>query len=210
MRHYAVDKFDTTDAEGRKFLVEITYDICTGPPEEEHDGHGVVCELDFAPDDEGALEDYLDYYYEEGSSRRMEEEARFAMMERITNNGHRYTSEKFYDVWATLEVARKEGWGSVPPDAPDAAEQLLEVVRADMEYLRGWYQNDWCWVVVTVTPYDSELDQYGDPVLLEDYEQAIGGVEYAGDVDAPHVVETITELCAEAAHAMSRKLTTCT
>lgn len=209
MRHYAVDKFDTTDAEGRKFLVEITYDICMGPPEEEHDGHGVVCELDFAPDDEGALEDHLDYAFEEDSPRRLEEIARFAMMERITNNGRRYAYEKFYDVWATLEVARKDGWGSVPPDAPDAAEQLMEVVRADMEYLRGWYQNDWCWVVVTVTPYDSELDQYGDPVLLEDYEQAIGGVEYAGDVDSPYVVETITELCAEAVHEMSRKLTRC-
>ncbi len=207
MRQHVIDNFDTTDAEGRKFLVEITYDPHMGPPEEEQDGHGVVCELDFAPDDEGALEDYIDYNFEEDSPRRLEEEARFAMMERITNNGHRYVYEKFYDVWATLEVARKEGWGSVPPDAPDAAEQLMEVVRADMEYLRGWYQNDWCWVVVEVTPYDSELDQYGDPVLLEDYEQAIGGVEYAGDVDAPHMVETITELCANAVWAMSRDLT---
>lgn len=202
--------FDTTDAEGRKFLVEIRYDLHMGPPEEEHDGHGITCELDFAPDDEGALADHLDYRYVEGDLCRMEEEARFAMMERLTNNGRRYYCEKFYDVWSTLKIARRDGWGSVPPDAPDAEAQLMDVVQADVDYLRRWYHNEWYWAVVTVTPYADELDEYGDPVLLEDYEQSLGGVEYEGDDDAPNVVETITELCAEAVHEMSRKLTRCT
>ncbi len=181
---------------GRLFHVEISHDCCSMPPHEDCDGHGVVEQLDFSPSDEGAVEDYLEYRFEPDSPSMLEQRARFALMERLTNNGHRYYNEHFYDVWESLKKARAEGWGPgeawerAHPDATDE-ERTMAAVMADMDYLRGWYQDEWFYAIITVVPYDDESEE-----LREECE-SLGGVEFSYDgTRDEYVRETIIELMA--------------
>lgn len=195
MSDYIVETRDEVcPVTGRLFHVEISYDCCSPPPYEDCDGHGVIEELDFSPTDEGAVEDYLEYRFEPDSDDLLEQRARFALMERLTNHGHRYYNERFYDVWESLKKARAEGWGPCMawdrehPDATDE-ERIMAAVMSDLEYLRGWFQDEWFYTAITVVPCDNEGEK-----LWEECE-SLGGVEFSyGGTRDEYVRETIIEL----------------
>jgi hypothetical protein len=162
MSDYTIHEETYEHKNGKSYHVEVSADDCFGPPDEEHDGHGVIVELDFDPDDEGAVDDYIERETEEGSTEEMEERARMALM-RLIGNGSRYGKNKYYDVWETRKKALKD-WGV------DKA-RVDEVVDKDYKYIDGWYSDDWHWVCVSVYA----LDEHGEKD--EDYAHHCGGYE---------------------------------
>lgn len=150
---------------GKKYIVEAQVDYDFGRPDEEHDCHGCVVELDFDPEDEGAVDDYIEANTEEDSIEEMEERARMSMMRELGGYGYNHRgTRKYYDVWESLKKAKTE-WGIT-----DEA-KAREVVDKDFEYLDGWYNDDWHWTTVFVyaTNEDGEKD--------EEFYHCIGGYE---------------------------------
>lgn len=103
----------------------IELDEFMGPPWEEHDGHGVVSD------------------WESGER----DESRWVLCS--DRNSYRY-----YDWRATLEIAKRDGWGPLTP---------MEAVRSDYEHLAAWCNDLWCWVGLVV-----ELRNEDDELLKED------------------------------------------
>jgi hypothetical protein len=79
-------------------------------------------------------------------------------------------SRRFYDFAGSVKKAKQQGWG-ISDDAkaqlakllgraPTAAEIVVEAVERNYQYLRGWCNNDWCYVGVTV----SLLNEAGEVV----------------------------------------------
>lgn len=162
MSNYVIHDETYVHKNGKSYRVEVSADDYFGPPDEEHDCHGVVVELDFDPEDEGAVDDYVERHTDEGSTEELEARARMALMRPI-GNGSRYGSRKYYDVWATREKALKE-WGVAP-------ERVDEVVDNDFKYLDGWYCDDWHWACVSVYA----IDEAGEKD--EEYCSHYGGYE---------------------------------
>jgi len=81
----------------------------------------------------------------------LEEETRLRMLRPLYKNS-RGVRDLYYDVMASLEVARTE-WGHVTP------EDCMKAVDADYKYLKGWYDDEWHWVFLELTAIiDGELD----------------------------------------------------
>lgn len=181
---------------GKRYLVEVSADDFCGRPEEEYpDCHGIVVELDFDPEDEDAVDDYIERNTEEGSTEEMEERARLSMMRPLGNGGYRYAGQvRYYDVWASMKKARTE-W--------DVAEEAVqEVVDKDYKYLDGWYSDDWHWCCVSVYALneDGEKD--------EDYAHRSGGYE-SSIIDADQRTwfeEVIEDGIAQVEHEIRREL----
>lgn len=55
----------------------------------------------------------------------------------------------FYDFQAAVAQARRDGWGCRRP-TKTAGEKAHYAAMADMQYLRRWLNNDWCYCGVTV------------------------------------------------------------
>ena len=79
------------------------------------------------------------------------------------NKPDRNAYQYYYDWAGACKKAREEKWNAEPYDAPH---QVQRAVQADFDYLKGWINNDWIYVNVTVTLANA----------LE-YTQTIGGVE---------------------------------
>ncbi len=94
----------------------IERDTDYGPPWEESDGHGIVSNWEH-----GTLD-----------------ESRWLLHD---DNG----SKRYYDWRATLEIAKRDGWG--PGNKMDA-------VRSDFDYLSGWCNDQWYYVGLIVELYD--------------------------------------------------------
>lgn len=56
---------------------------------------------------------------------------------------------RYYDWRETLKIAKRDGWGTRNGD-------LMGAVRRDFEYLRGWCNDDWCYVGLIVELYDAD------------------------------------------------------
>jgi hypothetical protein len=160
---------DTFEHRGRTYRVNIEPDQDTGAPWEECDGHGIVSEW----------------------TRRDK-----APGERILCADRH--SRRYYDVRASIKLAIKDGWGPVHcatcgeesggigssmygsvhkhgptehPFKPETRKQTAaRAVQRDFEYLRGWCNDDWTYVGVTVTL----LDEEGRPT---DESDSLWGVE---------------------------------
>jgi hypothetical protein len=85
------------------------------------------------------------------------------MMRQLSHASNRYDSGLYYDVLASLHLARTE-WGVEP-------ERCMDVVEKDFTYLKGWYNDDWCWLTVGVAPLDA------DGEIDEDHREYCGGYE---------------------------------
>ena len=142
-----------THKNGKSYHVCWYHDYDMGAPQTEGDGYGVTERMDWNPTNEEQLEQHLCDYEPE-----LEEETRLRMMRRLCRS-----SGLYYDVLSSLHLARTE-WGVAP-------ERCMEVVEKDFEFLKGWYDNDWCWVTVSVAP----LDEDGKP--MDDYREYCGGYE---------------------------------
>lgn len=83
-------------------------------------------------------------------------------------------AKRYYDFAGAVELARKDGWGCSHGRGTHKTpgEVAACATRRDFEYCGGWCQDEWTWIVVTVTVRDSE----GEVVHVE----SVGGVESLG------------------------------
>lgn len=158
----ADESFDTDilEFEGRKFEVKRYYDTDMGPPWKEHDGHGVIRDT-----------------YCHGRPEKKPGEVVIS-----SNSG----SHWLYDVAATTELARKDGWGLGGDKEAELAKKLgrpptkgeiiAEAVQRDLEHCKGWLEDRWYWIGVGVRI----LDKDGEPVGGR-YDHAVWGFESEGD-----------------------------
>ena len=149
---------------GLTYRVKVTPDYDYGPPEKESDGHGPVIQLSFDAHDEGAVDDKLEFLYDDNDVQALEQRARYSMMRELgrRQRGH-YYGRRYYDVWEALKLAKSE-WGHTDDAAAQAA------VDADYKYLEGWYDDDWHYITLFVY----KLDENGD--TTDDYD-CLGGLE---------------------------------
>jgi hypothetical protein len=59
---------------------------------------------------------------------------------------------RFYDFQEACRIARKDGWDAPPYKTGTARQRAARAAMADFEYLRGWCNDDWCYVGVIVRP----------------------------------------------------------
>lgn len=120
---------------GHVITVEWDRDQDMGVPWKEHDGHGIVSDW----------------------TRRDKYPG-----ERLLHQEDRdYGSKRYYDVEATMKLAKKDGWGLTAEDETKLAEKLghkptkkeivAEAVDRDFEFLRAWCSDEWEWKCRLVT-----------------------------------------------------------
>jgi hypothetical protein len=159
-----------THKSGKKYHVELYYDYDMGPPQQEGDGYGVTERLDWNPTNEEQLEQHII-----DNEPEIEEETRLRLMRQLSNENWG-SSALYYDVLSSLHKAREEGWGAgaewkaANPNATKE-EELMYVVNKDFDHLKGWYDDDWHWVTVSVAP----LNEDDEPD--EDHREYCGGYE---------------------------------
>ena len=163
-------------ANGKKYHVEWSYDHHFGAPNDENDGHGVVIELPFDPSDEDEVESHFEYNFDEDDEDMLKERARLSLMRVLRYRQGRYDNTVCYDVFATMEIARRDGWGMGEEwhrGNPEATkeQEILAAIHKDFDYLEGWYDDKWHWCTVGVAP----LDEDGEPD--EDHREYCGGYE---------------------------------
>lgn len=168
---------------GKQYLVEVERDGFMGAPDAEHDGHGVVVrDLDFDPSDPVDLDDYMERYYEADSVRAIEDHARFSMLRLLNGRNNRAHNYVWYDVWESLKLAKTE-WGHKTDEDAQAA------VEADFKYLKGWYDDEWFWCMVSVYA----IGEDGEPE--QESVSRVGGYEsrMCDDADRREEFEEIIE-----------------
>lgn len=143
---------------GKTYRVRWIQDDDMGTPLEWSDCHGVVVEMNWNPLNEEQLEQHI--IDDEPS---LEEETRLRMLRPLFRYTGRTVHRLYYDVMASLEIARKE-WGH------QSAEDCMASVESDYKYLKGWYDDDWHWVSLEVTPII-------DGKLCEEFQYYTGGYE---------------------------------
>lgn len=123
---------ETIRVKGFDLTARIEADEDMGPPWEEHDGHGIVSEWTTRDKMPG---------------------------ERILCSD-RY-SRRYYDVQASTEKARKDGWDA-PPYGGTAGQKAARAVERDFEHLRQWCTDQWHWVgvVLSVSRNGVELSEH--------------------------------------------------
>jgi hypothetical protein len=120
---------------GLSYVVNFYYDADATPPDVLHDGHGIVLD----EDDYQTLQDSLTHAEEENTDEAVELRLRVDMMQRLDDQALR-SWPRYYDVWMSLQKARKEQWNGADSTDHNA---LMAAVNADYDYLRGWYTSDW-------------------------------------------------------------------
>ena len=136
---------DIIEVSGLRFAVTFDFDYDTEPPWERSDGHGPV---------------RIGRRHVDGSSDKRPGE-------RPMNCAGWRENQYYYDWAEACRMARKDGWNTEPFDAPN---RVQRAVQADFDYLAGWTNGDWHYVVVGVCQMDDDGNEIGD----WDY---LGGVE---------------------------------
>lgn len=150
---YAIHTFDFEHA-GRKFRANILPDEDMGAPWVEHAGHGIVSDGN--------------------RTEKLPSEVRI-------DSGERHTIVRFYDVTATLKLAKRDAWGINDDEkaklkaklgrAPNARERTVQAVHLDMLRMRGWCCDEWSWIGVEVYPLTDDGDE------LKSKAQSLWGIE---------------------------------
>ena len=122
---------DKFERGGRTFTFRTEFDDSHGAPWEEDDGHGVVSEWTTRDKAPG---------------------------ERVLHADR--SSKRYYDIAATMQIARKDGWGLCDADkaklaaklgrAPTRGDIVAEAVDRDYEHMRRWCADLWQWIGVIV------------------------------------------------------------
>jgi hypothetical protein len=132
---------------GKQYRVRWIQDDDAQSPLEWSDCHGVTVTMDWNPLSEYQMEQHL-----LDEEPELEEETRLRMLRPLSPINTRGYDRLYYDVMASLELARTE-WGHVTP------EDCMKAVEQDYAYLKGWYDDEWHWVFLEVTAIvDGELD----------------------------------------------------
>lgn len=163
---------------GMYAVVKIHQDEDAQSPEQMADGHGVVTSWE--------TRDKLP-------------------SERVLHTDGR--SKIFYDIAASIERAKAEGWDAPPYKTGTKGERAARAVEADFQFLRGWYSGAWSYIGVEVSLYDKD-----DARLNSD---SLWGLESLGDYWREHVAEQINFMYAaelkerlERAHWAARDVAT--
>jgi hypothetical protein len=169
--------------------VQIIADDHFGPPEQEHDGHGVVMDFDYDPTDVDELIEREGWDDDEQcSAHAMEEVARAGLFLLVgVRDGRHGRYSKWYDVWETLKIAAAQ-WG-VPADDKDA---LMKAVISDYKYIDGWYSQDWCWAYLQVTLLDSDGEE------LTGHTASLGGFEWGLERSEEYLAQEVNGLVRQA------------
>lgn len=144
--------------DGRDFLAECYTDDCSDAPWERADGHGPVRFIsDREPLQRGEV-----ILYDAPRGRWV------------------------YDWGAAVLQASREKWGIGADDRealarklgrkPSASQVRAETIRKDMNFLRGWCADDWCYIGVCVRIIGPDGEPQGDA-----FDNALWGVESCGD-----------------------------
>jgi hypothetical protein len=152
---------------GMTYHVAYWEDHHMASPDKEHDCHGVTYEM------QNSVEDIL-----EADDLSDDLRLRLPLFRELHYEHGTYL---YYDVIASINKAVTV-WGCSPEDAPAQVEQ-------DYEYLRGWYQDDWSWIGITVT-------KIVDDVVTDDY-VSVGGFESFILRDDEELSSTLHELVGE-------------
>jgi hypothetical protein len=75
--------------------------------------------------------------------------------ERPLNSPDRNEYQFYYNWEEAMKIAKRDIWNTKPYDAPNKA---LRAVQADFDYLRGFLDDDWCYLTVTVTDVETGED----------------------------------------------------
>lgn len=149
---------------GFDFLVTTEYDNDADPPWHQGDGNGDVRTCN------------TPYWQGEWQSTKRPGER---PMNKPTNRQYQY----YYDWAGACKKAREEGWNTPPYDAPN---RVQRAVQADFEYLAGWVNDEWQYVVVSVVL-----------VNRPEYESTICGVETYKYYHEERVIEMAEEVIEE-------------
>lgn len=148
---------------GKKYNVRWFYDYDTGSPLDYSDCHGETERLDWNPTDAEQLEQHiLDYEPE------VEEVARLTLMRLLAYPTNRYDSGLYYDVMRSMHKAKTE-WGCKTHD------ECVAAVEQDYKYLRGYYNEDWFYLTLSVAPI--VIDEDGYETIDDDAREYCGGFE---------------------------------
>lgn len=146
---------------GFDLVFRVERDDDMGPPWEEHDGHGVVS--DWTTRDKRPGERVL---AADGRSKR------------------------YYDVQASVEIAKRDGWDA-PPYGGTSGEKAARAVASDFDHLKRWCDDEWYWCCIIVS-----VSKNG--VMLDEYAASLGGVD--SDSEDYHV-EVANEMIEQAIEA---------
>jgi hypothetical protein len=149
-----------------EYEVKYWYDQGHGAPDTEFDSHGHILLLDFDPTDPEEVEERVS----QGHPLFSEEFAMRAPLMRLLSEYRFGKNAKWYDFVTSMNVATTE-WGVAPEKAYDAVEK-------DYKYLRGWYNDEWYWIGITVRRADEsdpwhEVDHTCggfESLILDNYE----------------------------------------
>ena len=106
---------------GLTITINWYFDIDSGQPWKEHEGHGIVSDW----------------------TRRDK-----APGERLLHSDGR--SKLFYDFAASVAIAKREGWDAKPYKTGTKGEQANRAVEADFTYLKRWCEQSWWWCGYTI------------------------------------------------------------
>jgi len=151
---------------GFDVMVTYYYDTDNDAPWNDSDGHGKVRISNCRGND---------YSYTYGDKKPGE---------RPLNQAERNEHQYYYDWQDATKQAKRDGWNTKPYDAQN---RITRAVQADFDYLRGYINQDWFYVGVTVTI----LDDDGDPVGESD---SLWGVETFKDYHRECAKELANEL----------------
>lgn len=91
------------------------------------------------------------------------------------NSPGRNEYQFYYDWKEAIKIAKRDGWNTEPFDAPNKAERA---VKANFDYLCGFVNNDWQYVIVTVENVETgESESVGMVETYKDYH-----LEYAKEM----------------------------
>lgn len=156
------------DGKARTFRINIERDDAADPPWKRNDGHGVVSEW---------------------TTRNKRPGERV-----LTSDRH---SKRFYDVQASIAIAKRDAWGAPPYGQGTAGQRAVRAVNADFEFLRSWCADLWEYVGVIVTHLPDDADD-----VPTDYTHALWGIESSS---RDYIEETAHELASEASCELAKE-----
>lgn len=156
---------------GLNFKVSFPYDDDGSAPWERGDGYGIVSDWTSRDKRPGEV--------------------------RISSDRGSY---RYYDWAGSIAKAKAEGWDAAPYGTGTKGEQAVRAVKADFEFLRGWCNDEWRFVIVKVTCTDDEGDELAEDICggfetFKDYHE-----EAAWEM-IEQMAETVRENLARAAAA---------
>jgi hypothetical protein len=165
---------DTFELDGLRFRVNHEYDPTMREPWKEHDGHGVVSE-------------WTDRDKRPG--------------ERVLATD-RY-SHRFYDIQASIEIAKRDGWGIADGEGKTPGQIAALAVERDYKRLKAWCHDEWTWIMVVVALLDTD----GNRVCAVGCSEVLGGIE--GDSGAEYLDEVARENAQQIAARFEGKKEVC-